>query len=134
MRNLTRFGYLAAGIVLGAMGVSALHAQEETKRIELRRADLTGAAGTEVIMARLEIPPGGLVPRHFHHGDEFLYVLDGGSFRAPGRDPVTLGAGATLHFPREVPHGGFKVVGEGPLKVLTVHVVDKGKPLVEVVK
>ena len=30
---------------------------------------------------------------------------------------------------REVPHAGYKVVGDKPLKLLTVHVVDKGKPL-----
>ena len=33
----------------------------------------------------------------------------------------------------KAPHGGFKVVGDAPLKVLTVHIVDKGKPLVELV-
>jgi hypothetical protein len=27
---------------------------------------------------------------------------------------------------RNVPHAGFKVVGDKPLKVLTVHIVDKG--------
>jgi hypothetical protein len=31
--------------------------------------------------------------------------------------------------PREVFHGGYKVVGDKTLKLLTVHVVDKGKPL-----
>jgi hypothetical protein len=30
---------------------------------------------------------------------------------------------------RDIPHAGFKVVGNTPIKLLTVHVVDKGKPL-----
>jgi hypothetical protein len=30
---------------------------------------------------------------------------------------------------RDVPHGGFKVVGDKPLKLVTVHIVDKGTPL-----
>ncbi len=30
---------------------------------------------------------------------------------------------------REVPHAGYKVVGDKTLKLLTVHIVDKGKPL-----
>jgi hypothetical protein len=30
---------------------------------------------------------------------------------------------------REAPDAGYKVVGDKPLKLLTVHVVDKGKPL-----
>jgi len=32
---------------------------------------------------------------------------------------------------RDVEHGGWTVVGDTPLKVFTVHVVDKGKPLYE---
>jgi quercetin dioxygenase-like cupin family protein len=40
-----------------------------------------------------------------------------------------LKTGASLYFPREVAHGGAKVVGETPLRLLTVHIVDKGKPL-----
>jgi hypothetical protein len=30
---------------------------------------------------------------------------------------------------RDVPHGGFKVAGNTPFKVLTVHVVDQGATL-----
>jgi hypothetical protein len=30
---------------------------------------------------------------------------------------------------RDVPHGAFKVVGDKMVKLLTVHIVDKGKPL-----
>jgi hypothetical protein len=30
---------------------------------------------------------------------------------------------------RDVHHAGFKVVGDRILKLLTVHIVDKGKPL-----
>jgi len=35
---------------------------------------------------------------------------------------------------RDVMHGGFKVVGDRTVKLLTVHVVDKGKPLYDVTK
>jgi hypothetical protein len=37
------------------------------------------------------------------------------------------GAGGINH--RDVLHGGLKVVGNAPLKLLNVHVVDKGVPL-----
>ena len=30
---------------------------------------------------------------------------------------------------RDIVHGGYKVVGDKPIKIITVHVVDKGKPL-----
>jgi hypothetical protein len=35
---------------------------------------------------------------------------------------------------RDVPHGGVKVVGDKPLRLLTVHIVDKGKPLYDTPK
>jgi hypothetical protein len=30
---------------------------------------------------------------------------------------------------RDVPHAGYKVIGDKTLKLLTVHIVDKGKPM-----
>jgi hypothetical protein len=35
---------------------------------------------------------------------------------------------------RDVPHSGFKVGGDTSLKMLNVHIVDKGKPTTEFVK
>jgi len=37
--------------------------------------------------------------------------------------------GAGTINPRDVPHGGLKIVGDTPLNLLTGHIVDKGKPL-----
>ncbi|NKB48206.1 MAG: cupin domain-containing protein [Alphaproteobacteria bacterium] len=127
-------GFVFTGVLVGALSVQALHAQQGTTRVELQKADLTGISGTEVVMATLEIQPGGVVPRHTHPGDEFLYVLEGGSLQAPGQDPVTFKTGMSIRFPRDVPHGGLTLVSDKPLKVLTVHIVDKGKPRVELVK
>ena len=45
-----------------------------------------------------------------------------------------LPSGLTSLNLRDVPHGAFKVVGDTPLKLLTVHIVDKGKPLYDYVK
>jgi hypothetical protein len=30
---------------------------------------------------------------------------------------------------RDVPHAGYKVIGDKTLKLLTMHIVDKGKPM-----
>jgi quercetin dioxygenase-like cupin family protein len=122
------------GVVLGVAGTQALHAQQEMQRTELQRFDLTGVNGTEVVMGVLEIAPGTTVPRHIHYGDEFAYVLQGGMIEAPGQAPSELKPGTPLHVAREVPHGGGKNVGTTPVKILTVHIVDKGKPLSELVK
>jgi hypothetical protein len=36
-------------------------------------------------------------------------------------------------YTRDVPHAGAKVVGDKPLKMLNVFIVDKGKPVTELV-
>ena len=38
-------------------------------------------------------------------------------------------AGATLFNLRDAKHAGFKIVSDTPVKIFTVHIVDKGKPL-----
>ena len=108
-------------------------AQDGVTRTEIKRSDLTGTEGTEVIMATIEARPGAKMPRHIHHGDEFLYVIEGGTVQPPGKDPITFKSGQAIHFPRGVAHGGFTVIGDTPIRALTVHVVDKGKPLMELV-
>ena len=82
----------------------------------------------EVIASTAEYRPGDTIDVHFHHGVEAAYVLQGAQVH-PGKDPNTLPTGATLMNLRDVRHGGSKVVGDTSLKLFTVHVVDKGKPL-----
>ena len=56
-------------------------------------------------------------------------MLQGALVQSPGKDPVSLPTGVTSLNLRDVVHGKFKVVGDTSLKMFTVHVVDKGKPL-----
>jgi hypothetical protein len=83
----------------------------------------------EVIMTMLEAPPGAVLPKHFHYGEEAFYVLEGAMTEVPGQAPSARIPGTGGINVREVPHAGYKVIGDKPLKLLTVHVVDKGKPL-----
>jgi quercetin dioxygenase-like cupin family protein len=82
-----------------------------------------------VIASTAEYTVGDSIERHMHHGVEVAYVLQGASIQAPGKDPAALTTGATLLNLRDIKHAGFKVVGDTPLKLFTVHVVDKGQPL-----
>lgn len=115
----------AAAVIMSS--VSA--ADELTQRQLLKRVDLTGSGQTEVIVTQIEIAPGGKVPRHSRNGDEFIYVLKGGTASVPGRPPISFKEGQTIHFPRGKVHGGFTVTGTTPIKAITTHIVDKGKPL-----
>jgi quercetin dioxygenase-like cupin family protein len=101
---------------------------QEIKRTEIKRSDLTGT-NMEIVMTVLEAPPGAFVPRHIHYGEEAFYVLEGAMIEVPGQPQRQLTAGTGGTVVREVPHSGYKVLGDKPLKVLTVHIVNKGKPL-----
>jgi quercetin dioxygenase-like cupin family protein len=83
----------------------------------------------EIIIAVLEVPPGSSVDRHTHPGEEAVYVLEGATLQTPDGNQVARSAGQAGVNVRDVPHAGYKVVGDKPLKLLTIHIVDKGKPM-----
>ena len=43
----------------------------------LMKQVLEGVEGTEVIVSRVTIPPHTALPKHWHPGEEFVYVIDG---------------------------------------------------------
>jgi quercetin dioxygenase-like cupin family protein len=100
----------------------------QTNRTELKRADLTGT-NMEIIISVLEVPPGSSIDRHTHPGEEAVYVLDGATLKFPDGKEVSRPTGQAGINVRDVPHAGYTVVGDKPLKLLTVHIVDKGKPM-----
>jgi quercetin dioxygenase-like cupin family protein len=119
---------LAAALCLLTVAAAAI-SYDMPNRHELKRADLSGAPGMEVITSISEYQAGEVIPRHVHHGLETGYVLQGSTIQMPGQAPTRLETGSPIMNLRGVPHAGFKVVGPEPLKLLTVHVVDKDKPL-----
>lgn len=112
-----------------AIGLRAEPPADTAQRVELHRADLSGAPGMEVVASITEYRPGEHLERHFHHGIEAAYVVQGATVQAPGKAPMELATGASVMHLREIRHGGFQIVGDTPLKLFTVHVVDKGQPL-----
>ncbi len=110
------------------LGFSGALGAAEMKRTELARHDLTGT-NMEMIVSEVDVPPGASVPRHIHHGEEGFYILDGAQVQLPGKDPYVMATGSGGINARDVPHSGFKNLSDRVLKIVTVHVVDKGKTL-----
>ncbi len=117
--------------LLGLLIVFPINAQEGLKRTTLHRADLSGADGMEVISSILEVQPGATIPRHFHNGIEAGMVLAGAMLMNPGMESQWLAAGTDIFQLRGALHGGATVVGDKTLKLFTVHIVDKDKPLLD---
>ena len=102
-------------------------------RTDLQRHDLS-VPGHEMIQNRVKIGPEAPVVRHWHPGEEIIYVLEGSlEYHLDGRAPVTLNAGDVLLVPAETIHS-VRNVGSGNASELATYVVEKGKPFLVVVE
>jgi hypothetical protein len=118
--------WITVGVSLLTMSFTA-YAQDYAGRKELKRGDLTGTNMEVIIIS--ETKPGDTLPRHFHNGEEVFYALDDKTIELPDGKQMSVKAGNAGISVRDVPHGGVKVTGDKALRLLTVHIVDKGKPL-----
>ena len=107
--------------------------QPGTRRTDLQRHDLS-APGREVVQVRVDFDPGYASPRHTHPGEEIIYVLEGTlEYQIEGRPPVTVKPGDVLFVPAGTIHAA-KNVGSGNGAELATYVVEKGKPLITLVR
>jgi quercetin dioxygenase-like cupin family protein len=112
---------------------AALAQKPGTKRTDLQRHDLS-APGREVVQVRVDFDPGYVSPKHTHPGEEVIYVLEGTlDYHIEGKPPATYKAGDVLLVPAGAIHW-VKNVGSGNGAELATYVVEKGKPLITLVK
>ena len=120
---------LLAAMAMICVAPSIALADGKIVRTELTRADVPGSATYEVIIARLEIQPGGTVPLHTHHGDEHLIIIQGGPMKTAAGKVVNFNDGMVAHFLQGKVHGGLTSIGRETVIAYTTHIVEKGKPL-----
>ena len=94
MRLFSKSLLLAASVLL--LPAAPTMAQDSPARKELKREDLTGAPGMEVINSISELKPGDFLALHFHHGIESGVVLQGGTVEIPGKGQMALPTGAPI--------------------------------------
>ena len=127
---------IIAVTLLLAIGLTLHSAQAQApgiKRTDLLRNDLS-VPGREVIQVRVDLAPSVVAPPHFHPGEEVVYVIEGVmEYRLKGSPPVTLKAGEVLFIPARTIHE-VKNVGSGNAAELATYIVEKGKPLLELVR
>ena len=134
MRTTRIMTVAAVLIVVSGLALHMARAQAPgIKRTDLQRHDLS-VPGREVIQVRVELDPGVAFPKHTHPGEEIIYVLEGAlEYEVDGKPPVTLKAGDVLFIPAGTIHSA-KNVGRSKGSELATYVVEKGKPLVVLVK
>lgn len=129
----TRIIALAVLIVGSALALHLAQAQQAgTRRTGLQRHDLS-APGREVIQVRVDFDPGYVSPRHTHPGEEIIYVIEGSLEYEIGGKTVRVKAGDVLFVPAGTIHAA-KNVGSDNGAELATYVVEKGKPLITLVK
>ncbi|MBK8553998.1 MAG: cupin domain-containing protein [Ignavibacteria bacterium] len=129
---------LTIAIAVVSMEVLTFHnslmaQQLGTKRTDLQKHDLS-VPGFEVLQATIEFTPGLEAPGHTHPGEEIIYVVEGVlEYKVGEEPPVVLKAGEVLFVPAGVVHSA-KNVGTGNAIELATYVLEKGKPLITIVK
>ena len=123
-----------AALIAGSVAtLPAAWAQAGIKRTDLQRHDLS-IPGREAVQVRVDIDPGVAFGRHTHPGEEIIYVLDGSlEYEIEGKPPMTLKAGDVLFIPAGTIHAA-KNVGSVTASELATYIVEKGKPLLTLVK
>jgi len=111
---------------------TAVEAAPGLWRTGLQQYDLS--VGREMIQVRVDIEPDSPSIRHFHPGEEIIYVLNGSlEYQIDGQETKVYTAGEALTVPDGVIHA-VRNVGTGIATELATYVVEKGKPLLTVVQ
>jgi quercetin dioxygenase-like cupin family protein len=125
---------IAALITASVLAAPAALAQQAgVTRTDLQRHDLS-APGREAVQVRVDLAPGVAFGKHTHPGEEIIYVLEGSlEYQIEDKPPVTLKAGDVLFIPAGTVHAA-RNVGSVTGSELATYIVEKGKPLLALVK
>jgi quercetin dioxygenase-like cupin family protein len=121
-------------LLIGTYSISTAQTKSNgITRTELQRHDMS-APGTEMVQAHIDFEPGTAFGNHNHPGEEIIYVLEGElEYVVKGKTPVILKAGEVLFIPAGTIHSA-KNVGKTKASELATYIVEKGKPLVHLIK
>ena len=132
-KSLFATAIAAVGLAALTINTPVMAQQPGTKRTDLQRHDL-GIPGREVIQVRVDFDPGYVAPKHTHPGEEIIYVIEGTlEYYIEGQSPVKVKSGDVLFVPAGAIHSA-KNIGSVNGAELATYVVEKGKPLISLVK
>ena len=120
--------FVAAALL--CLVTSAAMAQEAKVTSPMSKA-LAENPGKEVLMIKVEYPPGNVDPIHRHNAQAFVYVLEGSIvMQVRGGKEVTLTPGQTFYEgPDDVHVAGRNASATEPAKFLVVLIKNKGAPV-----
>jgi quercetin dioxygenase-like cupin family protein len=97
-------------------------------RTDLQQFDLS-IPGREVIQNRVDVDSDAPAIKHWHPGEEVIYVIAGTlEYEIDGDPGQVVHAGEALTVPAERVHS-VRNVGDGIATELATYIVEKGRPL-----
>ena len=100
----------------------------------LMKAELEGFEGAEVIVSRVTIPPHTELPKHWHPGEEFGYVLQGSCYLwQDGKEDILIQSGEALKVPLKQVHTAFTKDEAVTILVFRVHEARETRDVVDMV-
>jgi quercetin dioxygenase-like cupin family protein len=124
-----------AGIALSLIGGPSAHAQQGLTRTVIMKKDLESDPKKEVTVFIAQYQPGARSGKHYHPGQEFIYVIEGeGVMEEVGKAPVEMKPGMMLYFQSDPSNPAYvheatdlgKTAG---MKLLVTLITEKGQPL-----
>ena len=93
----------------------------------LLKAQLESVEDTEVIVSRVVMPPHTALPKHWHPGEEFAYVLEGTTIlRRDGKPDLTVTEGEAIKISVREIHTAVTTDQGATILVFRVH--ESGQP------
>ena len=107
--------------------IPAIADQPAIKLDTLMKTPLALDENIELTVSLVEIGPNLSLPRHYHPGEEFVYLLEGEAVLwQKGQADITMTAGDLVKIPLEQIHAAS--TGDGKAKALVFRVHRKGEP------
>jgi len=136
MRKSVLVAMVLAGVLVASQSAAPGHsdppaekpAGEPGLKLEtLLKAVLEGVDGTEVIVSRVTIPPNTSLPKHWHPGEEFAYVLEGSvTLWQKGKDDIVGTKGDVMKVPLKQVHTA--ITKDQGVTILVFRVHEQGQP------
>jgi len=137
------FLFLIATLIasIGSADSKIVEQAESEKKIDILAGTIPGlkinniltsqielVEGKEIIISHIEIPANTTLPKHWHPGEEFVYVLEGSEVLWQKDKPdVHLKKGDVFKVPLRQIHTA--TTGEEGVTVLVFRVHEKGQPV-----
>jgi quercetin dioxygenase-like cupin family protein len=125
------FLLLSVGLASAVAGNAYVAAQgtPQNTRTEILHKPMSDVGNKDFVVVLAEVPPGGVVSKHFHPGDETVYMLSGALyFESADGEPFLLKAGEITYVPAKRIHQAKNMSATETARALISIIAEKGQP------